>query len=166
MGLSGFGGVLPWMHRVLVDRKGWLTEHEYVGLLALSQVLPGPNVCNLALVYGERCFGWRGAAAAMAGLVGLPLFIALIVAAVYAQIATNPALERAMHGMAAVAAGLVISVALRMCGALPRSIRTAMILIATSVAIGVMRWPLVNVVAVLAPISVALAWPKRSDDAV
>ena len=68
LALRGFGGVLPWVHRALVEERGWLTREEFVELLALGQLLPGPNVINLAVMAGDRWFGWRGSVAAVAGM--------------------------------------------------------------------------------------------------
>ena len=69
LALQGFGGVLPVAQRELVERRNWLTKDEFVEMLAISQVLPGPNVVNLALMFGDRAFGWRGAMAALGGML-------------------------------------------------------------------------------------------------
>ena len=65
LALQGFGGVLAVAQVELVERRGWLTRAEFVELLSASQVLPGPNVVNLALMLGDRWFGTRGAVAAL-----------------------------------------------------------------------------------------------------
>src|SRR5262249_46639773 len=67
--LSGFGGMVFWARRVLVERRHWLTEQEFVDLLALGQLLPGPNVRNVTVMVGDRCAGWAGAAAAVTGFL-------------------------------------------------------------------------------------------------
>jgi chromate transporter len=67
LALQGFGGVLAIAQHELVERQRWLTRQQFVEMLALSQVLPGPNVVNLALMLGDRFFGWRGALAPWAG---------------------------------------------------------------------------------------------------
>ena len=61
LALQGFGGVLPVAHRELVERQRWLSPQQFVELLTLGQVLPGPNIINMAIVIGDRFFGWRGA---------------------------------------------------------------------------------------------------------
>ena len=60
LALSGFGGVLPWAHRALVERRGWLTQREFVETLALGQLLPGPNIGNMAVMIGYRFAGYAG----------------------------------------------------------------------------------------------------------
>jgi chromate transporter len=81
LALQGFGGVLAVAQRVLCEERRWLTREQFVELLAIGQVLPGPNVCNLAVLVGDRFFGWRGAAAALGGIVAAPLLIVLIMTA-------------------------------------------------------------------------------------
>lgn len=88
--MSGFGGVLPWARRTLVDKKRWLNDEEFAEALALSQFLPGPNIVNLAIVVGQR-YGvahvwqrfkdapWR--IATQAGLV--PVAVGLVAASAY-----------------------------------------------------------------------------------
>src|ERR1700693_5786855 len=79
LALQGFGGVLAVAQRVLCEQRRWLTKEEFVEILAVGQVLPGPNVCNVALMVGDRFFGWRGAFAALAGMMAVPLLIVLVV---------------------------------------------------------------------------------------
>jgi chromate transporter len=117
----GFGGVLPIAQRELVERLGWLTVEEFAELLSIGQVLPGPNVVNLSLMVGDRYFGLRGALAALAGMLLMPLVLVLVAAALYQQFAAHPAVAGAVRGMGAVSAGLVMAIALKLLPALRRS---------------------------------------------
>src|SRR5512145_864318 len=121
LALQGFGGVLAVAQRVLVEQRRWLTREQFVEILSLGQVLPGPNVCNVALMIGDRFFGWRGAFAALAGMMAVPLLIVLMLAAAYAEFATQPMVAGALKGMAAVAAGMIIGTALKLANALRAS---------------------------------------------
>ena len=85
LALQGFGGVLAVAQAELVDRLGWLTREEFVELLSVGQVLPGPNIVNMSLMIGDRFFGLRGAFAALAGLLALPLVIVLALAVLYGR---------------------------------------------------------------------------------
>jgi chromate transporter len=114
LALQGFGGVLPVAQRELVEKRGWLSREEFAEALSVGQVLPGPNIVNMALMLGDRFFGWRGAAAALAGILLAPLAIVLALAVLYAQIATHPMAVGAIRGMGAVAAGLVFAMALKL----------------------------------------------------
>ncbi|MGB3427089.1 MAG: chromate transporter, partial [Burkholderiaceae bacterium] len=114
LALQGFGGVLAVTQRELCDRRRWLTHAQFVEILSIGQVLPGPNVVNVALIIGDRYFGWRGAFAALAGMMSAPLAIVLVLAATYVQYAGQPAVAGALRGMGAVAGGLIIGTALRL----------------------------------------------------
>jgi chromate transporter len=162
MALQGFGGVLPVSQHMLVERERWLTKRSYAEILTLSQVLPGPNVVNLALVVGDRFFGWRGAAAALGGMVGVPLVVVLMLAALYANLAQHPMAAGAMRGMGAVAAGLVLGSALKLLPALRGNVAggwwCGAIVVATFAVLALARWPLVFVVLGLGGASVAWCW--------
>jgi chromate transporter len=156
LALRGFGGVLPWAQRVLVEERRWLTRDQFVELLAFGQLLPGPNICNLAIMAGDRWFGWRGALAALGGLLAGPTAIVLALAALYAGFAEEPAVRRALAGMAAVAAGLIAATALKLAATqAPRWLAVGLL---AFVGVGLLRWPLAWVVAALGPPAVALAW--------
>ncbi|MES2718879.1 MAG: chromate transporter [Pseudomonadota bacterium] len=164
MALQGFGGVLPVAHRTLVEQERWLSPQQFVELLTLGQVLPGPNIINMAIVIGDRFFGWRGALAACAGLLLVPMFIVLGLAIAYQQQAAHPAVAGALRGMGAVAAGLVIATGVK----LARTVRgnplglPVCALIGTSafVLVGALRWPMVWVVLGLGGLGMALAWRR------
>ena len=81
LSLQGFGGVLPIAQHHLVERERWLTKAQFVELLSVGQVLPGPNVVNMALMLGDRHFGWRGALAALDGILLVPMLVVLLLAA-------------------------------------------------------------------------------------
>src|SRR6266852_1799007 len=67
--LCGFGGVLAWSRRMLVEERKWMTAEEFNDAYALCQFLPGPNVVNLSVVFGRRIRGPVGSAVAFAGLL-------------------------------------------------------------------------------------------------
>ncbi len=118
MALQGFGGVLAVVQRELVERRRWLSREQFLEDWAVAQVLPGPNVVNLTLMIGARHFGWRGALAALGGMLLLPLVLLLGLATAFAQVAHHPMAQGALRGMGAVAAGLIIGSALRLLPAL------------------------------------------------
>ena len=160
LALRGFGGVLPWAQRTLVDEERWMTDREFVDVLALAQVLPGPNVCNVALMVGDRFFGWRGAVAALGGMMAAPLAIVLALALLHARFADLAAVAAALRGMGAVSAGLLIGMALRLLPGL-RAGRAGWVFVAAAFAgAGILRWPLLGVMGALGSASVALAWRR------
>jgi len=162
LALQGFGGVLAVAQRELVERERWLTPAQFLEVLSLGQVLPGPNIVNMALIIGDRFFGWRGALAALAGLLCVPLLIVLLLATLYREFVAVPMVAGALRGMGAVAAGLVIGTALKLVGSLRASPLgrplAAAVALLTLLAIGVWRWPMIVVVLGLGGLSVAAAW--------
>lgn len=164
LALQGFGGVLAIAQRDLVDHKRWLTREQFVEMLAISQVLPGPNIVNLSLTLGDRFFGVRGAIAALAGLLVVPLFIVLGLAIAYAEFSRLAVVAGALRGMGAVAAGLVIATAVQLLGTL-RTNRMgpglcAVFMLLTIATIAWLRWPLVWVVVGFGSLAIAIAWAK------
>jgi chromate transporter len=132
LALQGFGGVLAVAQRELVEKKRWLTQAEFVEEWAVAQIMPGPNVVNLALMIGDRYFGLRGALSALAGMLSLPMVVVLSLAALYAPIAQTPAALGALRGMGAVCAGLIAATGLKLLPALagnplPASLRVALV---------------------------------------
>jgi chromate transporter len=141
LALQGFGGVLAVVQRELVDRKGWLTNDEFIEDWAVAQIMPGPNVVNLSMMIGARYFGLAGALTALAGMLAVPLVVILLLAMLHAQFAANPYVAGALRGMAAVSAGLIGAAGLKMSVALRRN----PLPLAWSVAISVAAFALVTV---------------------
>src|SRR4030081_3331238 len=111
---GGFGGVLVWARRGIVDQHRWMTADEFNETYALCHFLPGPNVVNLSVVFGSRFRGVAGGIAAFAGLLGPPIVIVTILAALYARFGEIDALRRILAGVSCAAVGLLISTVLRM----------------------------------------------------
>lgn len=114
LALQGFGGVLAIVQREMVEKKRWLTADEFLEDWAVAQVLPGPNVINLALMIGDRHFGLRGAIAAVAGMLLVPLGVILVLAVAYARFAAHPEVAGALRGMGAVAGGLIAATGIKL----------------------------------------------------
>ena len=161
VGVSGFGGVLPFARRMLVEQRRWLTEQEFTEVLSLSQFLPGPNIVNAAIIIGRRFQGVQGAVAASVGLLLMPLVIVLVLAALFAEFAQVDAVRGACNGVSAAASGLVLAMALRMARPLRRTGWQIGLALVVFAAIGLARWSMLWVLAVAAPVSLALAWWRR-----
>lgn len=161
LALSGFGGVLPWAHRTLVERKAWLTQREFVDTLALGQLLPGPNIGNMAVMVGYRFAGYAGVAAAYAGLVTGPFLLMIAAGMLYQAYGALPLVQQALSGMSAVAAGLLLSTGLKMTASLKRRWRSWLFTALALAGVGALRWPLLAVVGALAPFAIAAAWREQ-----
>jgi chromate transporter len=161
IGLSGFGGVMPFAHRSLVEERRWLDEVEFAEIVSLAQFLPGPNIVNVSVLVGRRFDGARGAVAAFLGLLLMPMVVVFALATAYARFAEVDVVRHAFSGVAASASGLVLAMGFKM----SRAVRGAALPIAiaaiTFAAIGLLRVPLVLALVVMAPVSIGLAWRAR-----
>ena len=157
--LAGFGGVLVFARRAIVDQHRWMTAEEFNATFALCHFLPGPNVVNLSMVFGSRFRGVAGGIAAFAGLLGPPMGLITILAALYARYGEVDSLRRILAGVSCAAAGLLISAVIRMATPLVRKRDATGLLVMAAVfaAIGLLRLPLAAVLLVAAPLSIVIA---------
>ncbi len=164
LSLQGFGGVLAVAQRELVERQRWLSREQFLELLAVGQVLPGPNVVNMSMMIGHRFFGLSGALAGLAGMLAVPLLIVLLLASVYGHFDSHPAVHGALRGMGAVSSGLVLATAIKLLGSLRSSAlgvgMASALGLAAAAAVGLAHWPLWWVVVGLGSLAVALAWRR------
>lgn len=163
-GLSGFGGVLPFARRMMVEERRWLTADEFNELFSLSQFVPGPNILNLSVIYGSRSRGALGAIAAAGGLIAAPVAIVIALAALYGVYGDSGAVPRILTGIAAAAAGLIAAASARMIEPLLRASAgpAPYVAAAVFVAFGVLRVPMWWVIAASLPLSIALTlWWRR-----
>ena len=163
MSLAGFGGVLYWARRGIVEQHRWMTAEEFNETYALCHFLPGPNIVNLSFVFGSRFRGIAGGIAAFAGLVGPPMVIAMILAALYARYGEIDALRRILAGVSCAAVGLLLATVLRMMMPLlkKRDLVGLLLLVAVFIAIGLVRLPLQLVLLVAIPLSLVVTYSMR-----
>jgi chromate transporter len=164
MSLAGFGGVLVWARRGIVDQHKWMTADEFNETFALCHFLPGPNIVNLTFVFGSRLRGIPGAIAAFTGLVGPPALIMVVMGMLYHRYGEIDALRRILSGVACAAIGLMLAVVFRMMTPLfkRRDVIALLVMAAVFVAIGILRLPLPEVLLAAIPISIAITyWVKR-----
>lgn len=164
LALQGFGGVLAVVQRELVERKRWLTQEEFIEEWAVAQIMPGPNVANLALMIGGRYFGLPGAMAALSGMLAVPLVIVVLLAVLYGHYSDNAAVAGAVRGMAAVSAGLIVATGVKLASALKKhplplawSLSLALLAVLFMV---VLRWPLPYTLASLGGLGYVLTWRR------
>lgn len=163
LGLIGFGGVLPLARRMIVEERGWLSAQEFADLLGLCQFLPGGNIINLSVALGMKFRGPRGAFAALMGLILAPSAIVVLLGMVYDRFQNDPHIQHLFAGLAAAAAGLLISMAVKI--GVPvlkrRDWLAGLVATACFIAIAVLRIPLLPTMAVLTPLSILLVWRQR-----
>ncbi|HAS50965.1 MAG TPA: chromate transporter [Gammaproteobacteria bacterium] len=142
VGLSGFGGVLPFARRMLVDERHWMSAADFNTQLGMCQFLPGPNVVNLAVVVGKRYQGLPGAIVAPLGLLTGPVLIVLLLALLYDRYGALPQAQSLLRGIAAVGCGLLFAMAWRMGMAIREKALFWPFTLLTVSAIAFLRWPM------------------------
>jgi chromate transporter len=158
MGLMGFGGVLPMARRGIVEERRWLTGDEFVELLGLCQFLPGGNIINLSVAVGFKFHGLVGALTSIVGLVSAPTMVMIGLGAIYDRFQDDPHIRHVFLGLAAAAAGLLISMAVKIATPLRRKPTAIAIAALCVVAIAGLKLPLLPTMAVLAPLSMLITW--------
>ena len=158
--LSGFGGVMPWAQRVLVEKKKWLTPEKFAEDVALAQFLPGPNIINLSIVVGSRWRGPIGALVACVGLIGAPVVLMMIFGSLYMRYGDAAWLNGPLEGLSASAVGLIAAMVAKLAAPMFRGRRLMAILFAllAFIAVGFLRIPLWQALVVLGPLSIAAFW--------
>lgn len=158
LGCTAFGGNMAgWLHRDIVVRRGWIDDRVFFADYAMGQAIPGSNGIKLTVQIGQRLHGALGATAALVGLLTVPFLIAVTLGALYAGFGEHRILHAMLDGVAAAVVGLTFATGLHnIAHGLPGP-ATLGIAGATVLAVGVMRWPMLPVFAVLAPLSIGLA---------
>src|SRR5262245_27422902 len=160
MSLAGFGGVLAFARRAIVEDHGWMTADEFNETFALCHFLPGPNIVNLSVVFGARFGGVPGAIAAFAGLVGPPMVLVMVLAVLYAHFGQLEMLRRILAGISCGAVGLLIAVVAKMLMPLlkRRDFAGIIVMMGVFIAIGLLRWPLQAVLLITGPVSIGITF--------
>ena len=148
IGATSFGGgISGWMYRDFVDRYHFLTEDEFMSALTISQILPGPNVANLALHIGQKLRGGLGGLVSVLALLVPPMILAVLLSIVLLDLGSIAWIHDFLEGLAASAMGLTASVGIR---GLKRSYRIGVwpLALSISVFIGLLlfKLPLVPVI--------------------
>ncbi|HMA50086.1 MAG TPA: chromate transporter [Magnetospirillaceae bacterium] len=164
LGTLTFGGsVQAWVHREVVTRRGWIDDQAFLSGLAVAQVLPGANPVNIALYVGLRLRGGLGAAICVLGMVVPAFCVILVLAALYRAFGQVPAVHFVLTGLAASGVGATLAMGLRVARRLPRTVMAPAVATAVFAAVGLMHWPMLPVVALAVPLSVA--WCYRQEKA-
>lgn len=155
------GGLTGWMMREIVYRLRWMDETEFLAGLAMAQALPGVNVVNVAIWVGYRISGAPGAVAAAGGVIVPPALISLVFASIYGVLSRYPEANHAFVGVASAAMGLTGAMCVRAARPQVARLASCAIMVLTFIGVGIFKLPMLAVVAVMAPISIALAWREE-----
>ena len=159
--LASFGGGLSaWSREVIVVEKKWMADEEFLSAITMCRILPGANQVNLAVFVGSKFRGLAGAGAALIGLSFLPVLIVLGLGYAYFQFHEIPALQSVLHGAAAAAVALTLAMAIKTGRKCLTGLIPVLLFAAIFVMNGILRWPLLSCLALLAPLSLLWGWPR------
>jgi chromate transporter len=108
--LTGFGGgQKAQIRRQVVSNKHWITDQDFIEALEVAELLPGPNLLNLAVFIGQRIRGIPGAFASLLAGSLPPFLIVLAAGAFYFSKFNTPLVHAALNGATAAAVGLTLA---------------------------------------------------------
>lgn len=162
--MSGFGGVLPWARRTLVEHDKILTSEEFSAILGICQIVPGPNIVNLAVCIGSRFGGARGALAAVLGLTLGPISVVLLLAVLYEHYSYLDSVKGVLRGLSAVGVGLIASTGFKMLKDEFRYPAMFIVVLVTILAASYFHLGLGWVVLISSPLALVLAWKKAHSE--
>ena len=160
--LASFGGGLSaWSREVLVVEKKWMGEAEFLSAMTMCRIMPGANQVNMAVFVGTKMRGMAGAAAALVGLCLMPLVFVLTMAFIYFHFKEVPAVKGVLHGASAAAVAMTVAMVIKTGRQCLTGLVPVLLFAASFVLNGLLRWPLLGTLAILAPLSLIWAWPRR-----
>ncbi len=159
--LASFGGGLSaWSREVLVVEKKWLGEEEFLSAMTMCRILPGANQVNMAVFAGTKMRGLPGAVTAVFGLCFIPVILMLIAGFFYFRFKEVPAVKGVLHGASTAAVALTVAMVIKTGQKCLTGLIPVLLFAGAFVLNGVLRWPLLGTLAILAPISLFWAWPR------
>jgi chromate transporter len=159
--LASFGGGLSaWSREVVVVEKKWMADEEFLSAVTMCRILPGANQINLAVFVGTKFRGIPGAVAAVFGLCAIPVAIAIGLAYAYFRFHQVPELKSVLKGATSAAIALTLSMAFKTGRKCLGGVVPIFLFAGVFVLTGLLRWPLLASLAILAPIGIAWAWPR------
>ncbi|WP_284944600.1 chromate transporter [Acidisoma cladoniae] len=159
--LSSFGGGLSaWSREMVVARRKWMDDAEFLSAMTICRILPGANQVNVAVFVGTKLAGARGAFAALAGLIAMPTLLLVGIAALYAAFQHSHALHHVLDGFAAAAVAMTLQMVWKTGRTTLTSIVPIILFAATFVFNGLLRWPLWWTLLATAPFGIAWAWNR------
>jgi chromate transporter len=158
LGCSSFGGSSAgWIYRDVVHRRCWISDQEFLIVMAIGQSLPGANGVKLSVLIGRRLRGGIGALAAPLAFLSGPFVIILAVGAIYGRVAHYSTLHAVLDGVAAAVVGLTLSTGISAVARGAADWIAVAISGVTVLCVGILGWPMLPVILILAPISIGAA---------
>lgn len=161
IGVTSFGGGLSgWYYREFVETRKLVGEEDFASILALCQMLPGPNIINLVICLGHEIRGLGGAAACVGGFVVGPFFFVIALSVLFDGVSDLADVQIVTAGLAFAALGLLVAFAWQGIRRAGRYWPYLGVIFVLAIGAGVLQWPLLPTVAIAAPVSVCAAWVR------
>ena len=158
---SAFGGGMSlWSHRIIVERRRWMTSESFVTGLTVARLFPGPNQINMSVYIGSIFKGVPGSLAATAGIILLPFTFLMLLGLIYFQVSAISEVNRLLAGLAAAAAGMALSMGFKILDVYKKDYLALAIAVIVFVCLQGFKFPLIPVVLVAGVISMSLYWPR------
>ncbi|WP_027632956.1 chromate transporter [Clostridium hydrogeniformans] len=112
IGMFSFGGgyaMLPMIEREIVTSNGWITYSEFIDIIGISQMTPGPIAINSATFVGYKIAGVMGSIFATLGVVFFSFIIVSIATHYVIKFKDSIILKSVLTGMKPALIGLIIS---------------------------------------------------------
>ena len=158
---SAFGGGMSlWSHRIIVERRQWMTSESFVTGLTVARLFPGPNQINMSVYIGSIFQGLPGSLAAVAGIILFPFTLLMLLGLLYFQFSAIAEVNRLLAGLAAAAAGMALSMGVKILEVYKTDYLALAIAVIVFVSLQVFRFHLIPVVLVAGPVAMSLYWPR------
>lgn len=117
IGLFTFGGgwsIVTQMQNEFVDKRRWVTEEELLDMVSVGRSLPGIMIANISVLFGYRVGKMGGVFAALIGLSLPSILVLTVVTYFYDAFKDHPLIARAMAGVRAAVAPIILAAALKL----------------------------------------------------
>jgi len=111
LGTLAFGGPaahIGMLRDEVVRRRQWLSDQEFLDLLGVAQLIPGPNSTEMVILLGARRAGWRGLILGGASFILPAMLIVMVFGRLYVQFGALPQMEWLLYGVKPVMVAIII----------------------------------------------------------
>ena len=161
-GTSFGGGMVAYLREMLVTRRRWLDDDQFIVALEIGQTLPGLNSTNISIIVGDSLRGVAGAVAAFLGIILPGTTILLAFGILYGMQSGSSSFTAVLDGAGAAAVGLLVAVTIQVGRKELAGVTDVLLVLVTVLAVSVLHVPLPIV---LATVGAAAIWIYRPRDA-
>ena len=154
------GGISLWSHRIIVERRKWMSSESFVTGLTVARLFPGPNQINMSVYIGSIFQGLPGSFAAVAGILLFPFSVLMLLGLLYFQVSAIAEVNRLLAGLAAAAAGMALSMGFKILDVYKTDYLALVIAVIVFICLQVLKFHLIPVVLIAGPLSMMLYWPR------